>query len=93
MKQRVGLVDNWLRHIQDVYQKYDKYLGDTLPPRMKYDCLCELNVITVVCRMSVRRRSFRMYRIGKQPLTVHGRVYGVHDELILRFLDGRQLNG
>ena len=32
MRQRVGLADNWLRHVQDVHHKHEKYLGDTLPP-------------------------------------------------------------
>ena len=31
INRRVGLADNWLRHVQDVAQKHEKYLGDVLP--------------------------------------------------------------
>lgn len=59
MKRRVGLADNWQLRIQDVHRKHEKYLGDTLSPRVKYDRLCELKVIESVANV-VRRRSFRM---------------------------------
>ena len=81
MKQRVGLADNWLRHIQDVHQKHEKYLGDTLPPRVKYDRLCELNVIESVANVCQTTIVQDAWNRG-QPLTVHGWVYGVHDGLI-----------
>src|SRR3954463_11883326 len=48
INKRVGLADNWLRHVQDVSQKHDKYLGDALPSRDRADRLCELNVIEQV---------------------------------------------
>lgn len=44
-RRRIGLADNWLRHVQDVHVKHERYLGDALPTRLKQDRLCELNVL------------------------------------------------
>ncbi|HEY5798779.1 MAG TPA: carbonic anhydrase, partial [Burkholderiaceae bacterium] len=49
---RVGLADNWLRHVQDVQQKHEKYLGAALPQKMRADRLCELNVVEQVINTS-----------------------------------------
>ena len=46
-KDRVGLVDIWLRHIQDVHQKHLAAV-DTLPAERRHDRLCELNVLEQV---------------------------------------------
>src|SRR5476651_969134 len=46
--ERIGLADNWLRHVQDVAEKYGRYLDDLLPKRERQDRLCELNVIEQV---------------------------------------------
>jgi carbonic anhydrase len=45
---RVGLADNWLRHVKDVHQKHERYLGEVLPTPKRQDRLCELNVIEQV---------------------------------------------
>ncbi len=78
---RVGLADNWLRHVQEVHHKHGKYLGHTLSERVRYDRLCELNVIESVanvCQTTIVQDAW-----GRgQELTVHGWVYGVHDGLI-----------
>jgi carbonic anhydrase len=81
MKQRVGLADNWLRHIQDTQEKHGRYLGDTLPPQVRYDRLCEINVIESsvnVCRTTIVQDAWNR----GQELTVHGWLYGVNDGLI-----------
>ncbi|MEA5096934.1 MAG: carbonate dehydratase [Burkholderiaceae bacterium] len=81
MKQRIGLADNWLRHIQDTHQKYERYLGETLLPQTKYDRLCEINVIESavnVCRSTIVQDAW----MRGQELTIHGWAYGVHDGLI-----------
>ena len=81
MKQRVGLADNWLRHIQDTHEKHGRYLGDTLPQQTRYDRLCEINVIESsvnVCRTTIVQDAWNR----GQELTVHGWLYGVHDGLI-----------
>jgi len=80
-RQRIGLADNWLRFIQDVHQKHGRYLGDVLPENIRYDRLCELNVIESVlnvCQTTIVQDAWNR----GQDLTVHGWVYGVHDGLL-----------
>lgn len=81
MRQRVGLADNWLRQVQDIHKKHERYLGDALPMRERYDRLCELNVIESVmnvCQTTIVQDAWQR----GQELTVHGWVYGVHDGLL-----------
>lgn len=78
---RVGLADNWLRHVQDVHQKHGRYMGDALPDRARHDRLCELNVIEQVvnvCQTTIVQDAWER----GQPLTVHGMVYGLADGLL-----------
>ena len=79
--ERVGLADNWLRHVQEVHHKHGKYLGQTLSERVRYDRLCELNVIESVANVCQTTIVQDAWNRG-QELTVHGWVYGVHDGLI-----------
>ncbi len=81
VNKRVGLADNWLRHVQDVQQKHDKYLGDALPSRARADRLCELNVIEQVVNTAQTTVVQDAWERG-QDLTVHGWVYGLHDGLL-----------
>ena len=58
---RVGLADNWLRHVMDVHQKHEKYLGEVLPVKERLDRLCELNVIEQVvnvCQTTIIQHTF-----------------------------------
>lgn len=78
---RVGLADNWLRHVQDVHGKHESRVAELpdLPGRI--DRLCELNVIEQVanvCQTTVVRDAWDR----GQPLAVHGWVYGLQDGLI-----------
>jgi len=78
---RIGLADNWLRHVQDVHQKHGRYLGDTLPSKAQHDRLCELNVIEQVanvCRTTIVQDAWER----GQDVTVHGWVYGLKDGLL-----------
>lgn len=78
---RVGLADNWLRHVQDVHQKHEKYLGDVLSTKQKSDRLCELNVIEQVvnvCQTTIVQDAWER----GQELTIHGWVYGLQDGLL-----------
>jgi carbonic anhydrase len=80
MKQRHGLVDNWLRHIQDVQQQHARRL-ESIPQRQQVDRLCELNVIEQVA--NVWRTSIVEDAWARgQPLTVHGWIYGIQDGLL-----------
>lgn len=74
---RIGLVDNWLRHIQDVRDDHGAYLGTVLPAK-QHDALCELNVIEQVRHVAQTSAVQDAWERG-QDLTIHGWVYGVHD--------------
>jgi carbonic anhydrase len=80
---RLGLSDNWLRHIQDVRQKHEKTLADAGAEAS--DRLCELNVIEQVANVRDTTIARDAWERG-QELAVHGWTYGLHDGL-LRDLD------
>jgi carbonic anhydrase len=78
--QRLGLVDNWLRHVQDVHEKYHAGLA-ALPEAERHDRLCELNVIEQtrhVCQTTVVRDAWAR----GQALAVHGWIYRLEDGLL-----------
>ena len=77
---RVGLVDLWLRHVQDVHVRHLKAV-DTLPPELRHDRLCELNVIEQVANVAQTVVVQDAWQRG-QPLTVHGWIYGLKNGLI-----------
>ena len=81
MRKRVGLADNWLRHVQDVHQKHERYLGEMLPEREKGDRLCELNVIEQVANVCQTTIVQDAWERG-QELTIHSWVYGLKDGLL-----------
>ena len=78
---KLGLIDNWLRHVQDVAQKHESALSAVEPEARRIDRLCELNVIEQV--LSVGRTTIVQgaWERGQQ-LTVHGWVYGLDDGLV-----------
>ena len=80
MKERHGLADNWLRHVQDVEAQHAAVLNK-LSADKKMDLLCELNVreqVANVCRTSIVEDAWAK----GQPLSVHGWIYGIHDGLL-----------
>jgi carbonic anhydrase len=77
---RIGLADNWLRHIQDVRDLHRDRL-DTIPEHARHDALVELNVIEQV--VNVAQSTVVQDAWGRgQEVTLHGWVYGVHDGLL-----------
>ncbi len=78
---RVGLADNWLRHVQDVHQKHGRYLGEVLPERDRADRLCELNVLEQATNVSQTTIVQDAWEQGQQ-LAVHSWVYDVRDGLL-----------
>jgi carbonic anhydrase len=78
---KLGLIDNWLRHVQDVRAKHRAEI-DSLPSEQEqHDRLCELNVIEQVNNVSqttVVRDAFSR----NQSLSVHGWIYGLNDGLL-----------
>ena len=77
---RLGLIDNWLRHVQDVRQKHKDLLG-AVDEAQRSDKLCELNVIeqvTNVCQTTIVQGAWER----GQDLAVHGWIYGLSDGII-----------
>ena len=79
-QRRLGLCDNWLRHVQDVRVKHAAHL-DALPEEQRHDRLCELNVIEQVANITQTTIVQDAWARG-QDLTVHGWVYALHDGII-----------
>jgi carbonic anhydrase len=75
--QRLGLIDNWLRHIQDVRDKHRELLGRA-NESARVDRLCELNVLEQVVNVAETTVVRDAWARG-QPLTVHGWIYGLRD--------------
>jgi len=78
---RVGLADNWLRHVQDVHHKHDRLVGDVPEQLARVDRLCELNVIEQVANVCQTTIVGDAWDRG-QSLAVHGWVYGLRDGLV-----------
>ena len=80
MNRRIGLADNWLRHIQDIRLKHSTHL-DALPEERRADRLVELNVIEQVgnvCQTTVVQEAWER----GQDLTVHGWTYTLVNGLV-----------
>jgi carbonic anhydrase len=75
---RVGLADNWLRHVQDVCTKHRGVLDGIVTPAEQADRLCELNVIEQVANVAQTTIVRDAWERG-QDLTVHGWIYGLKD--------------
>jgi carbonic anhydrase len=78
-RDRLGLSDNWLRHIEDVRQKHEMALASAGTDAV--DRLCELNVIEQVanvCHTTIARDAWER----GQELAVHGWIYGLQDGLL-----------
>jgi carbonic anhydrase len=79
--ERVGLADNWLRHVDDVLQKHLPLLSHWENETARLNHLCELNVIEQVanvCKTTVLRDAWER----DQSVTVHGWIYGMRNGLL-----------
>jgi len=77
---RLGLVDNWIRHVKDVRQLHQPLL-DQIAPEHRLDALCELNVLEQarnVCTTTILEDAWTR----GQSVVVHGWVYGLHNGLL-----------
>ena len=78
---RIGLADNWLRHLRDVREKHEARLADRPDEAAACDRLGELNVIEQVanaCQTTIAREAWER----GQALSVHGWIYGLRDGLL-----------
>jgi len=77
---RVGLADNWIRHVQDVRNRHGAWL-ESLPEARRVNALCDLNVVEQalnVCQTTVVQDAWQR----GQEVTVHGWVYGLGNGLL-----------
>lgn len=78
---RIGIADNWLRHVQDVRHQHKEWLFGLPEGQTRLDALCELNVLEQslnVCHTTVVQDAWAR----GQEVMVHGLVYGLHNGLI-----------
>jgi carbonic anhydrase len=76
-----GLIDNWLRHIQDLIEKHEDTLSKIEDENERLDKVCELNVfeqVMNVCQTTIVQDAWER----GQDVAVHGFVYGLHDGLL-----------
>jgi carbonic anhydrase len=78
---KLGLIDNWLRHVQDVGRKHQAQLDSLPSERERHKRLCELNVIEQVANVSQTTIVRGAWARG-QDLAVHGWIYDVGDGLL-----------
>lgn len=75
---QLGLIDNWLRHIKEVWKKYENEISLIEDEHQKLDRLCELNVIEQVvnvCNTTIIQKAWAR----GQKVTVHGWIYSIRD--------------
>ncbi|MDR3452583.1 MAG: carbonate dehydratase [Rhodoferax sp.] len=77
---RIGLADNWIRHIQDVRDRH-RALLEALPEANRSDALCDINVIEQVVNVCVSTVMMDAWGRG-QKVSIHGWAFGVNDGLL-----------
>jgi len=78
---QLGLIDNWLRHVQDVIRDHEPELMHIDDESKRLDRLCELNVIEQVLNVARTTIVQTAWQRG-QELVVHGWIYGLEDGLL-----------
>jgi carbonic anhydrase len=78
---RIGLADNWLRHVQDVSEKHRDCVHAASGENGRTNVLCELNVIEQVCNVCQTTIARDAWDRG-QALTVHSWIYGLKDGIM-----------
>ena len=76
-----GLIDNWLRHVQDVLHTHQDELAQIEDEEKRLNRLCELNVIEQVTNVSRTTIVQNAWQRG-QELVIHGWIYGLEDGLL-----------
>ena len=78
---KLGLIDNWLRHVQDVRRKHQAQIMALQTEAERHRCLCELNVIEQVVNVSQTTVVREAWSRG-QALAIHGWIYALRDGLL-----------
>lgn len=79
--QKLGLIDNWIRHIKDVYRFHQEELNSIEDETIRFDRFVELNVVEQVmdlAKTSIVQDAWH----NEQPLMIHGWVYDIKDGII-----------
>jgi len=92
----LGLIDNWLRHIQDVRDRHEVFFAALPDAETRWRALCELNVIEQVRNVARTTLVADAWRRG-QALTLHGWIYGLDNgllrDLAVSMSDGDDVDG
>ena len=80
-ERKLGLIDNWLRHVQDVRSKHRLQFAGLESESQRHDRLCELNVIEQVLNVTQTTVVHEAWGRG-QELAVHGWIYKITDGLL-----------
>ena len=81
-----GLIDNWLRHIKDIYRFHKQELDGIKDKTEQYHRMCELNVVeqvTNICNTTIVRNAWKK----GQKLSVHGMIYRLEDGILKDMVD------
>jgi carbonic anhydrase len=76
-----GLIDNWLRHIKDIYRYHQAQIDSRRTEKEKMDVLCELNVVEQVANVCHTTIVQNAWQSGK-ALAVHGWIYSIEDGIL-----------
>lgn len=79
-QQRLGLIDNWLGHLRDIYRIYQEELQQ-MDEAKRFDRLCELNVVEQVANVTSSTIVQEAWDRG-QEVAVHGWIYGIDNGLL-----------
>jgi carbonic anhydrase len=77
----IGIIDNWIRHIKDVYRHHKQYLNSILDEHDRFDAFVELNVkeqVTDLAKTSIVQNAWK----NGQDLCLHGWVYGLDTGIV-----------
>jgi carbonic anhydrase len=80
-QKQLGLIDNWLRHVQDVADRHADRFSSVMTETQCTERLAELNVLAQVANVCRTTIAIDAWRRG-QPLSVHGIIYGLQDGLL-----------
>ena len=78
--QEFGLIDNWLRHIKDIYRLYEAEF-ECLDTQQRFDQLCELNVVEQVANVCHTTIIQNAWKRG-QDVSVHGFIFSIEDGIL-----------
>ncbi|PJJ08739.1 carbonic anhydrase [Flavobacterium sp. 1] len=77
----IGIIDNWIRHIKDVYRLHDKYLNAIQDDNERFNAFVEINVKEQVFDLAKTSILQSAWKNG-QEVTIHGWVYGLNSGFV-----------